>query len=319
MIADQINSLLDKTYLEDPEVQGIMRTLLGAGPHRSKAIDLSRCHVKENGLYYDDLIFIPNNLELELLLIRYCHDHPNCGHHGRNKVFEMISRDYWWPGMLKTITQYTNNCHTCKRINPSRLKYQSLLKQLPVPERRWRDLSVDSIGPLPVSDGLDCIMVVCCRLSKARHFIPCKKSIDAAGTANLFYKYIWKHYGFRQGYAIFGKVMASNLRTNGCPGLALDGVAPRDGWANGAPKCDARMLPQSLLQLSARQLESVTAKVTPFFANSAQHPRSAISPSRDLKEFGGSDYAKIQQNLTGAFVNQMKGLNDFLSKNVKTS
>ncbi|KAI0992795.1 hypothetical protein K3495_g15389, partial [Podosphaera aphanis] len=104
-IADQINSLLDQAYLEDAEVQGIMRTLLGPGPHRSKAVDLSRCHVKENRLYFDDLIFVPNNFELKLLLIRYCHDHPNGGHHGRNKVFEMISRDYWWPGMLKTITQ----------------------------------------------------------------------------------------------------------------------------------------------------------------------------------------------------------------------
>ncbi|KAI0992102.1 hypothetical protein K3495_g16084, partial [Podosphaera aphanis] len=83
----------------------------------------------------------------------------------------------------------------------------------------------------------------------------------------------------------------------------------QDDWVSWLPSAE----------FNANNTESVTTRITPFFANSAQHPRSAISPSRVLKEMVVSDYSKIQQNLAGAFVNQMKDLNDFLRENMKTS
>lgn len=171
--SEQINSLIAKGYRKDLELQNYIRILKGPGPYRSKHLDMSRCSLKDDRIYCDNLIYIPNNFDLKILLIKYCHDHPSGGHHGRNKVFAEITRDYWWPNMLSFISQYTKNCHICKRITPSRLKHQGLLKQLPVPERRWRDVSVDFVGPLPKFDGYDCIMVVCCHLTKARHFTPC--------------------------------------------------------------------------------------------------------------------------------------------------
>lgn len=183
----EVERLMLQGYDEDKIVKSIIKILTGPGPYRSRHLDLSRCSLKNNRLYYDDLIYVPDNSELKLLLIKSCHDHPSGGHHGHNEVFAQISRDYWWPNMLHTITQFTNNCHICKRITPSRLKYQGLLKQLPVPERRWRDISVDFVGPLPESQGYDCIMVVGCRLTKARHLIPCNTTINSTETANLFY------------------------------------------------------------------------------------------------------------------------------------
>jgi hypothetical protein len=43
---------------------------------------------------------------------------------------------------------------------------------------------------LPEVDGYDAIWVVVDRLSKMRHFVPCKTNIDAAGLADLFIKHI---------------------------------------------------------------------------------------------------------------------------------
>ncbi|KAI0992997.1 hypothetical protein K3495_g15187, partial [Podosphaera aphanis] len=241
--------------------------------------------------------------------------------------------------MLQLILQYTNNCHTCKRINPSRLKYQGLLKQLPVPERRWRDVSVDFIGPLPESDGFDCIMVVGCRLTKARHFIPCKTTIDAIGTAKLFYKHIWKHHGFPESVisdrgpqfvAKFWHAVCEQTNTKILLSTAwhpeTDGQTERfnailecylraycnyqqDDWADWLPSAE----------YNANDTESATTKVTPFFANSAQHPRSEITPPRDPNPPSTSDYLRIQQNLANDFINQMNDLNTFLRKNMTAS
>lgn len=241
--------------------------------------------------------------------------------------------------MLEYISRYTNNCHTCKRITPSRLKYQGLLKQLPVPERRWRDLSVDFVGPLPKSEGYDCIMVVCCRLTKARHFVPCHTSIDAAGTANLFYKHIWKHHGFPESIvsdrgpqfvAKFWHEVCKRTDTKILLSTAwhpeTDGQTERfnailecylraycnyqqDDWVQWLPSAE----------YNANNSESEATKVTPFFANSAQHPRSAITPPRNQSPPSASKYIYTQQNLADNFVKQMNDLNEFLRENMKVS
>ena len=241
--------------------------------------------------------------------------------------------------MLDTISQYTNNCHICKRITPSRLKYQGLLKPLPVPQRRWRDVSVDFIGPLPKSEGYDCIMVVSCRLSKARHFIPCPTNIDAVGTTNMFYKHIWKHHGFPESVvsdrgpqfvAEFWREVCDRTGTKILLSTAwhpeTDGQTERfnavlecylraycnyqqDDWVSWLPSAE----------YNANNTESETTKVTPLFANTAQHPRSAITPSRDLQILTTSEYLKIQNYIANGFVTQMSGLNDFLRENMKVS
>ncbi|KAI0994342.1 hypothetical protein K3495_g13840 [Podosphaera aphanis] len=190
-VSDSIENLISLGYREDSALKTYLDIRQSPGPQRPRHLDLSRCSIRNGRLYYDDLICIPDKPELMLLLIKNCHDHPSGGHHGCNKVFAELTRNYWWPSMLQLITQYTNNCHTCKRITPSHLRYQGLLKQLPIPERCWRDISVDFIGPLPESEDHNCIMVVYYRLTKARYFIPCRTTIDAAGTANLFYHHIW--------------------------------------------------------------------------------------------------------------------------------
>lgn len=186
---------MDRDYFEDSDFQKYMKILQRPGPHRSEHLDLSRYEVMKNSLYYNNLNFVPNNPDLNLLIKNY-YDNSSSGHHGWIEVFAEILRDYWWPNLVDYIIQFTNNFHICKRITPSRLRYQGLLKQPPIPERCWRDLSVDFISPLPASERRDCIIIVCCRLTKARHFIACNTKIDAAGIANLFYKHIWKHHGF---------------------------------------------------------------------------------------------------------------------------
>ena len=53
---------------------------------------------------------------------------------------------------------------------------------LPVPDAPWRDISVDFVGPLPVSDGYNMVMVVVDRLTNMCHYIPCTAKEADKGT-----------------------------------------------------------------------------------------------------------------------------------------
>ncbi|KAI0992022.1 hypothetical protein K3495_g16164, partial [Podosphaera aphanis] len=83
----------------------------------------------------------------------------------------------------------------------------------------------------------------------------------------------------------------------------------QDDWVEWLPSAE----------FNANNAESETTKVTPFFANTAQHPRTAISPLRKSRPPDASQYLRVQQNLATEFVNQMEELNNFLRENMKTA
>lgn len=54
---------------------------------------------------------------------------------------------------------------------------------------------MDFVTGLPWSQGNDAIWVVIDRLTKARHVVPCRTNIDAAGLANLFIEHVFRLFG----------------------------------------------------------------------------------------------------------------------------
>ena len=54
---------------------------------------------------------------------------------------------------------------------------------------------MDFVTGLQWSQGRNTIWVVIEHLTKVRHFVPCRKSIDAAGLADLFIEHVFRLYG----------------------------------------------------------------------------------------------------------------------------
>ncbi|KJZ68435.1 hypothetical protein HIM_12171 [Hirsutella minnesotensis 3608] len=186
-IDHKITRLLDKGYESDEWWMKIRDEMLKPqGIPHSKEVSLSECTIHENRLYFRERLYVPEG-ELRTLLIQLAHDGVESGHSGKNKLYELISRSYWWPRLSADTKQFARNCHGCWSNKSSQLRYQGTLKPLPIPLQRWRDLSVDFIGPLPPTPrGFDAIMVVVDRLSKDRHFTPCRTKMKAYDLAMLF-------------------------------------------------------------------------------------------------------------------------------------
>ena len=163
--------------------------------NRHPKVDLATCKINDGLLEVNGLIYVPDDLELQQKIISSRHSHPAVGHPGQAATFELISRDFWWPGIRKTIARYIRNCETCQRIKPVRHAPYGYLKPLEVPQRRWESISLDLITGLPSSNSFDAVLVVVDRLTKMAHFVPCNSNLNSQKFAHLYRDSIFRLHG----------------------------------------------------------------------------------------------------------------------------
>ena len=150
----------------------------------------------ENGLLlYKNLIYVPQDDAIRLELLQQHHDSPLAGHFGIAKTHELLSRNYYFPGMLSFVKSYVSTCDLCSRGKAPRHAKHGELSPLPVPSGPWKSVSCDFITDLPPSNGFDSVLVFVDRFTKMSHFTPCLKSTDAPEFASMFLKHVIRLHG----------------------------------------------------------------------------------------------------------------------------
>ena len=97
--------------------------------------------------------------------------------------------------MRNYVERYVKGCTTCLRSKAQRHAKYGEIMTLPVPDRPWSSISMDSIEPLPTSNGCDSILVVVDRLTKMGIFIPTITTLTAQGLARIFLERVYSKHG----------------------------------------------------------------------------------------------------------------------------
>ena len=147
-------------------------------------------------------VYVPKNEELRVEIIWWHHDVLAVEHGGRWKTVELVTRNYWWPGVTKDVGRYVERCDLCQRMKNRIEKVVGKLKLGEVSEKPWTHILVDFITKLPIVAGKDAILVVCDRLSKIMHFIATTEGTTAEGLAKLFRDNVWRLYGLPESVVL---------------------------------------------------------------------------------------------------------------------
>ena len=120
---------------------------------------------EEQGLIlFRGKVYVPKDPELRRAIVEAHHDSRITGHPGRWKTLELVSRNYWWPGISRYVASYVQGCDRCSRTKTFPAMPSGKLIPTQIPKDIWQIITVDLITGLPVSQGHDSIMVVVDRL-----------------------------------------------------------------------------------------------------------------------------------------------------------
>jgi len=154
--------------------------------------------IEEGLVLKERRVYVPKDEKLRVEIIRLHHDTPIAGHEGQWKMVELVTRNYWWPGVTKEVKRYVEGCDQCQRMKNRAEMPAGKLRPNQVPERPWQYISVDFITKLLVSKDYDSILVVCNRFSKMSHFVAMTEKTTAEGLARLFRDNVWKLHGLSE-------------------------------------------------------------------------------------------------------------------------
>ena len=147
-------------------------------------------------------VYVLKNEELKVEVIWLHYNVLAAEHEGRWKIVELVTRNYWWPGVTRDVGKYVEGCDLCQRMKNRIEEPAEKLKLSEVPKKPWVYLIVDFITKLLVIAGRDVILVMCDWLSKMTHFVATTEGMSAEGLVRLFWDNVWKLHGLPESVVL---------------------------------------------------------------------------------------------------------------------
>ena len=150
----------------------------------------------------DRKVYVPRDEKLRIEVIQLYYNMSVEEHREQWKTTELVTRNFWQPGVTKEVKKYVEGCSACQRNkNYTEAPTEKLMSNV-VLEKPWSHITVDFITKLPLAQDYDSILVVCDRMTKITHFVLTTEKTSAEEVAKLFQDNIQKLYGLPESIII---------------------------------------------------------------------------------------------------------------------
>jgi hypothetical protein len=275
---------------------------------------------EEGLIMWKNRVYVPKDDELREDIIRLHHDPPIIGHPGVKRTEELIVRNYWWPYISKDIKLYVSGCDACQRAKPNRQKLAAPLHPNETPTRPWEIISWDLIGPLPLSNNCDAILVIVDRLTKRMILEATNMELTSEGVARVLRDRVFRDHGLPSKIIcdrdprFVSKFMKEFFRLVGIEGNPSTAYHPQtDGQTERVNQEIEQYLRifvnykqtdwadwMSLAEFAYNDKINSATGFSPFFLDYGQHPWKGIEPRQLGRNDSALDFAdkmaKIRQD-----------------------
>ena len=123
---------IKKVRSKDEEVVRVVEEMKRAGV---KELRENKWKIEGDLVLKEKKVYIPKDEELRVEIIRLHHDILAAGHGGRWKTVELVTRNYWWPGVTRDVGKYVEGCDLCQRMKNRTEEPVGKLKLSEVPQK----------------------------------------------------------------------------------------------------------------------------------------------------------------------------------------
>lgn len=190
LLSSSLTKDVQKEIQADPYFNPLLQEIQTPDPRKH----LAEYTLVDGTLYFRQRMCIPASLRIQIL--QEAHENPLAAHPGYHKMFAILTRHFYWPGMKKDTLEYVRRCLNCQKTKAERVKLPGKLQPLDIPQMKWECVSMDFVTGLPKTSGnYDSIFVVVDKLTKVAHLIPVKQTATAHDIAQVFVREIVRLHG----------------------------------------------------------------------------------------------------------------------------
>jgi len=119
---------------KDEEVIKVVEKMKKAGV---KTLRDEEWEIEEGLVLKEGRVYVPKDEKLKVEIIWLHYDMLIAGHRGQWKTVELVTRNYWWPGMMKEVKRYVEGCDQYQRIKNRAERPAGKLKPNQIPKKPW--------------------------------------------------------------------------------------------------------------------------------------------------------------------------------------
>ncbi len=153
---------------------------------------LKNCKIIDSVLFRKGLLWILKNMHMKLL--QKIHDQFSIFHLNNRWTIDLIQRFYYWSDHWVTVRQYIQNYHVCQRSKVSRDSINELHHSLLISQERWKDITMNFITELSLSEDYNVICTIICCLIKEHHYVFCHWKDDDISVKETVWIMLWNVY-----------------------------------------------------------------------------------------------------------------------------
>jgi len=153
---------------------------------------LKNCEIIDSVLFRKDLLWISENMHTKLL--QEVHDQSSISHLDNKQIIDLVQRFYYWSDHRATIWRYIWNCHACQRSKVSRNSINELHHFLLISQKRWKDIAMNFITELSLSEDYNVICTIICCLIKEHHYVFCHWEDNDISVKEMIWIMLWNIY-----------------------------------------------------------------------------------------------------------------------------
>ncbi len=132
---------------------------------------MKNCKIIDDVLFRKNLLWISENMHTKLL--QEVHDQSSISHLNNKWIIDLVQRFYYWSNHWATIQWYIQNYHACQRSKVSRNSINELHHSLLISQKHWKDIAMNFIIELSLSEDYNVICTIICCFIKEHHYVFC--------------------------------------------------------------------------------------------------------------------------------------------------